>query len=192
MKRPASTPASTRRWVFQAVIVLVFALALSVVLLHFRKGLEGLGDLGYLGVAIIMLVNNATILLPAVGQAVLVASAQVLNPWLLGVAGGIGGAFGELTGYVLGRSGHGAIAESRLYHRVQQYMRWTGPVLFVFALTPLPFDVVGILAGTMRYPIWRFLFWTAIGKVLQMVILAVASYYAFGWVFRVFGIEPAG
>ena len=167
--------------------LVLFAVTLSTTLLYFRDFFERLGEWGYAGALLIMALNNATIVFPGIGHAFLIASAQTLDPWVLGLVGGIGAGLGEITGYILGRSGRGAISEHRLYKRAQDMMRWTGPTLFVFAATPLPFDVAGVIAGTMRYPLLRFLFWTGLGKIVQTTLIAVGSYYAIGWLYRLFG-----
>ena len=41
--------------------------------------------------------------------------AKELDPILLGVAAGIGGALGELTGYWLGAQGRGTMAGNRIF-----------------------------------------------------------------------------
>jgi uncharacterized membrane protein YdjX (TVP38/TMEM64 family) len=52
------------------------------------------------------------------------------------------------------------------------------PTLFLLALTPLPFDVAGILGGADRYPFGRFILWIGAGKVINTVLTAslVSSY----------------
>lgn len=165
--------------------VLALTLGISAAMVVYREPLGHLGMWGYPGVFLIMLVNNATVFLPALGQAFLAAAAQSLNPVLLGVVGGVGGAAGELTGYVLGRSGHRVMARTPLVRRLLRLRRrGLGPALFIFALTPLPFDVAGVIAGSVGYPVWRFLAWVGAGKILNTIAIAVASYYTIGWLSR--------
>jgi membrane protein YqaA with SNARE-associated domain len=166
---------------------LALTVGISVGLVVYREPLGHLGNWGYPGAFLIMLVNNATVFLPALGHAFLAAAAQSLNPLLLGTVGGVGAALGELTGYALGRSGHRVLARTPLVRRLLRLRRrGLGPALFIFALTPLPFDVAGVIAGSMRYPIWRFLGWVCAGKILNTIAIAVASYYAIGWLSRLF------
>ena len=169
--------------------MLAFSLLMAAFLVLFGELVERLGDWGYPGAFLIMLLNNATVILPAVGHALLVAAARGLgDPVLVGVVGGLGGTLGELTGYVLGMTGRRVVSMEGLDRRMQRIpRRLFGPALFVFAATPLPFDVAGILAGTMRYSLWRFLLWVGLGKVLNTVGIVVAGYYTVDWLKRLVG-----
>ena len=57
--------------------------------------------------------------------------------------------------------------------------------LFLFAATPLPFDVVGILAGTVRFPVWWFLLWVGAGKILNTIAIAMAARSTIAWLERI-------
>ena len=166
---------------------LALSIGVSVLLLAFPEPIDRLGGLGYAGAFLVMAVNNATILLPSLGHAFIVAAAQTLNPFLLGVAGGIGGGLGELTGYALGKAGYNVMGHYRAMQTIRRCSRGQhfGPVLFVFAATPLPMDVAGILAGASHYDIRRFMLWVGAGKVVNTILIAIASYYALGWLQRV-------
>lgn len=168
--------------------MVAFSVLIAGFLLVVREPLERLGEWGYAGTFVVMIVNNATIVLPAAGHAFVAAASQTLNPLLVGVVGGLGGALGELTGYAVGRTGRIAVPVAGLDERLRRIpRRLFGPALFVFAATPLPFDVAGILAGTMRYSVWRFLLWAGAGKVINTVGIALASRYTVEWLQRVFG-----
>ena len=165
----------------------VFSVLVAVFLLLAQERLKGLGDWGYAGAFAAMLVNNATIVLPAVGQIVVAGLSASLDPLLLGVVGGVGGTIGELTGYVLGVTGRRIVSAEVVDRRLRRIPRRAfGPALFLFAVTPLPFDVVGILAGTMRFPIWRFLLWVGAGKILNTVAIAFAARSTIAWLQRAF------
>jgi membrane protein YqaA with SNARE-associated domain len=45
------------------------------------------------------------------------------------------------------------------------------------AALPLPFDVVGLSAGITRYPVWRFLVYVALGKIVKVTYVATADGY---------------
>ena len=82
-----------------------------------------------------------------------------------------------------------AAGHYRVVRRLQGYShrRWVGPVLFVFAASPLPMDVAGIVAGTSRYSVWRFVAWVGAGKFLNTVLIALASYYTIDLLQMLFG-----
>ncbi len=169
--------------------MLLFSLGLALLALELREPVSALGRWGYLGVFVVMIINSATIILPSVGYAVLAASTQALNPVLVGIVGGLGATIGETTSYFLGRTGRSAMAGTGLLQRLllRSEGRWVGPVLFVFAALPLPFDIASIYAGTIHYPLHRYLLWVCPGKVIKTIMLAVGSYYAIGWLERIMG-----
>ena len=186
---PADPPRSRAARYLPLLAMAVFSVLVAVALLLAQDLLEGLGDWGYAGAFVAMLVNNATIILPAAGQLIVAGLSASLNPVLLGVVGGIGGTIGELTGYALGVTGRRIVSAENLDRRLRRVpRRLFGPALFVFAVTPLPFDVAGIAAGTLRYPIWPFLLWVGAGKILNTIAIAVAARFTIAWLERVFGL----
>ena len=94
---------------------------------------------------------------------------------------GAGGSLGVLSGYVLGRSGRGFTRNHRFLAKSEEWMKKRGLItVFLFSLLPfLPFDIVGIIAGALRFPIWKFLLACFIGKSILYIILIQA--FAWGW-----------
>jgi membrane protein YqaA with SNARE-associated domain len=103
----------------------------------------------------------------------------VFNPWIVGVVGGVGQALGELTGYMAGYSGQTLVDENPVYNRLTLWMQRHGILtIFVLALIPNPvFDLGGIAAGALRFPLWRFLMSCTAGKIVKNIIFALAGYY---------------
>ena len=140
------------------------------------------GSWGYLGVFLAELANSAVILVPTPGPAYAFAMGVTLDPLSLGLIGGVAAPLGELTGYMLGARGRHVVEGGRRYERFKALtMRWTGGALFTFALMPIPFDVAGVWAGAMRYPLWRFLVFVTPGKVLKVTSMALAGSYSVDW-----------
>jgi membrane protein YqaA with SNARE-associated domain len=136
---------------------------------------------GYLGVFLVSFIGNASIILPVPSFLAVFAAGSLLNPWFVGLAAGTGAALGELTGYALGIGGRKAL-ESRYKKEIgtaKRIMERYGmfPIIVLFAATPLPDDVVGILAGVIRYDIRKFLLAALAGKVLMNLGLAWAGFY---------------
>ena len=135
---------------------------------------------GYPGAFLISLVTNATVILPFPGIVVLFALGAACNPVFVGLAAGIGGTIGEMTCYLLGYSGRGVVENRRMYQRAVKWLkRWGSLTVFVFALTPLPFDVLGIGAGILRFPFWKFFIACWLGKTILYIAMALAGYW--GW-----------
>ena len=168
-----------------SVTVVVLVVALSIALfLFFRQNpenIEGLESYGYAGAFLISLVSTATVILPAPGVLLLIAIGAICNPILVGLVGAAGGSIGELSGYVLGRGGRGFANQNRILLKAEGWMKKRGFLtVFLFSLIPfLPFDIVGIVAGALRFPIWKFLLASFIGKTILYIILIQAG--SWGW-----------
>jgi uncharacterized membrane protein YdjX (TVP38/TMEM64 family) len=149
-----------------------------------------LGHYGYLGAFLISMIGNATIVLPVPTFMLVVAFGASFNPFLVGVVSGLGGAIGEMTCYLLGFSGRGVVENRKLYDRAVRWLeKWGALTVFVFAVTPSPFDVIGIVAGLLRYPFWKFFLASLVGKMIKYIVLALAG--AWGWDFITRGMGPA-
>jgi len=164
------------------IIMVLLVVAITVVLFLFRDRVAGLGSYGYLGAFLISLVSNATIILPVPGIIALFALATTLNPVLVALVGAAGGTLGEITGFLAGYGGRGIVKRrGRTYALTENWMRrWGGWAIFVFAAAPIPLlDIAGVVAGIIRYPLWRFLLIAWVGKSIKYVVLVLAG--AWGW-----------
>jgi len=153
------------------------------------------GEWGYLGLFLINFIGSATIILPTPAFVVVFAMGAVLNPWLVGIVSGAGAALGELTGYAIGRGVKEVSKEVRdkkhekWLKRAEKWAQKHGifPVLILFAATPLPDDVLGLLGGFIGYDLKKFLMASFIGKVIMNVALAWGGFYGIGWILQMFG-----
>lgn len=164
--------------------IIVFVIVITVLLFMFRDKVSELGNYGYLGAFIISLVANATVILPMPGLAILIGLGASFNPILIALFGAIGGAIGELSGYIIGRSGRVITSENKWYRRAEKWMQQKRGflTLFLFALLPfLPLDVAGLVAGVSRYPIWKFFLACTLGKVILYVIMIYTGDWAWDW-----------
>ncbi|OGO06881.1 MAG: hypothetical protein A2Y73_00210 [Chloroflexi bacterium RBG_13_56_8] len=157
-----------------SLMAVLFAIAITVAILAFRQQLRALAGLGYLGVFLISILGNATIILPVPSLALVFAGGSVLNPLLVGVIAGLGEPLGELTGYVAGYGGSVAIEDGARFERIKRWMERRGFLtLFVLSAIPNPvFDLAGIAAGVLRFPITKFLVACWLGKTLKTVTIA--------------------
>ena len=140
---------------------------------------------GYFGVFVVSLITSSTIIFPLPGAAVIFAAGAVLNPLGVAVAAGLGASFGELTGYGLGWCCSKTITKkySRQFaHMKKLFKRWGGDaVIFVFAVLPLPFDVIGIFCGNIGWDMKRFFAVMLPGKIIKFAVVAYVGYYSLGW-----------
>jgi membrane protein DedA with SNARE-associated domain len=172
----------------QALTIVVVLLALGVAL-YFRDRLEELEQYGYAAVFLVGLIGDATVVLPLPGLAFIFVMGGIFNPWSVGIAGGVGQALGELTGYMAGYSGQTLVDENPIYDRLAQWMQRYGSLtIFVLAVIPNPlFDVGGVVAGALRFPAWKFLTSCVTGKVIKSIVFAMAGYYGIEAIFRLIG-----
>ena len=142
----------------------------------------GLGAYGYLGVFIVAVIGNATVFLPVPGIAMVFASGSVLNPLIVGLVSGVGEPLGELTGYMAGFGGSAVFEERDRYERLKGWMKRHGFLtLLVLSAIPNPlFDLAGMTAGALKYPVWKFLLACWIGKTVKAVAIAFLGHASLG------------
>jgi membrane protein YqaA with SNARE-associated domain len=158
-------------------LLMFFAVAgITVAMFIYQKEIARLQNWGYLGAFVISIAANATVVLPMPGLIVLVPMGAAFNPLYIGLAAGVGGAMGEMTAYVAGYSGRGIWQENKWYVRAVAWLKkWGMPVIFLFAVTPLPLDVMGMAAGNLRYPAWKYYTACLPGKIIKYVAMAYAG-----------------
>lgn len=159
------------------VISLVFVIGLTVALLLNADKVKQLGAYGYPGIFLVSLLGNATLILPVPGIFVTAAMGAVFNPFWVAIVAGLGAGLGELTGYMTGFSGRAVVDKRGWHERLVGWMRKYGDVtILVLAFIPNPlFDVAGIIAGALKLPLWRYLLWSCLGKILKMLMFSYAG-----------------
>jgi len=153
---------------------------------------------GIPGVFVVSLVSASSLFFFPVADVMYIPwSVEVgLKPVEVGVAAGVASAIGELVAYAVGRLSKNVLSLEKwmvrkrkgipphtLYFAVGRRIKrhtdpqeWTSRYGFwaipVFAFTPLPMDLLGIVMGYMRYNMGLFFLGTLIGKVLRCLVLA--------------------
>lgn len=147
---------------------------------------------GYPAVFIVGFLGSFTLFIPSPTFIVVFILASTLNPLVLGLIAGAGAAVGETTSYA---AGYGvrklAKKQRKKLDEIRKLFQKYHPdvVIFVFSATPLPFDFVGILCGTINYDRRRFFIVTLLGKIVKYLFIAYAGFYGINWVIDYFGIE---
>lgn len=166
-------------------LMILMAVALSVGLFIFARNfsdkVKELAGFGYLGVFVVSLVSSATVILPMPGALVVFSLVAALNPVLVALAASTGGIIGEITGYMAGYGGHGIAHGSVMHLRAERWMKRRGSwAIFFFAAVPLlPFDIAGLVAGALRYSLWKFMLIGWLGKSIKFIAVVYAM--AWGW-----------
>lgn len=175
----------TGKRVFSLLILLLVIGITSSIFLFYQNVPDRFDDLknfGYLGAFLISLLLNATVILPVGNIIILFTLGGILPlPIVVGLAGGIGAAIGETTGYLAGYSGRTVISRKvKTYVRMEYWLKRWGPLtVFVLSLMPLVFDLVGIAAGALRFPFWKFLLFCWLGRTILYITIALLG--AWGW-----------
>ncbi len=156
-----------------AVVMIAFTAGLIYLMWilqsHFKVSLRQYDILAYFIVFVVTLLASCTIVLPAPGAAIVIAAASVWNPVIVAIVASVGSTLGELTGYYAGYLGEKIIIDEQnpTYQWAVKWMNrygiWT--VLVIAAIPLVLFDVVGLIAGALRLPLWKFLLACWIGRV---------------------------
>ncbi|MGQ9680922.1 MAG: YqaA family protein [Anaerolineae bacterium] len=159
------------------ILSLLLAAAITAAIFYFRDVLVRFAAYGYLGLFVITLVGNATVILPVPGLVAVYAAGGAFNPWIVGLVAGVAQALGEMTGYLAGYGGGAALAKRPNYARVRGWMEQRGFLtILVLSFIPNPlFDVAGITAGALRMPLGEFLLACLIGKTAKSLLVALAG-----------------
>ena len=178
-------------WVQQKhlrILALAVVVGIIVVAVLYRDRLtdpERIAEtLGYTGIFIISLTGSGAIVLPLPSTAAIFAGGVFLTPIYVGLVAGVAEAMGEVTGYALGYGGQGLVENSRFYRRIERWLKRRGGLaIMLFSIIPNPlFDLLGVAAGALRYPLLRFLFYAWIGKTIKDIGLAYAGFLGASWV----------
>jgi membrane protein YqaA with SNARE-associated domain len=158
---------------------------------------------GYLGVFLISLLGATSIFVPIPYTVVIfiLGSLQdafgnwVFEPLWIAVAAGAGAAIGEFSGYLLGVGGRKVISgkyKKRMDFLTKLFKKYGPIAIFVFALTPLPDDLLFIPLGVMRYSLLRAFVPAILGKFFSNLIIAYSGRLSLEIVKSLFGLEGEG
>ena len=144
---------------------------------------------GYAGAFLISIFGNFTIFFPVPFTITIYAFGATLNPLLLGLVCGIGSTVGEFSAYLIGVGGRKVIEgryEERLESAKRLIQRYGATIIFLFALLPLPDDVILIPLGVLRYDLKKALGAMFLGKTIMLTFVAYAGRYSYSFVKDIF------
>jgi len=171
---------------YQTIIWTVVVVSVLSGTIAWLGGWLDVQDAGYWGAFLVNLVGSAAVVVPVPGLAAVCAAVAPdlgLNLVILAVACAAGSTIGELTGYLAGFGSQGMMQKSRYYSRIRGWVvRRGGLALFILAVIPNPlFDIGGIAAGSLGYPISRFFLWVGLGKLIKFLIVAYTCRQSISW-----------
>jgi len=146
----------------------------------------------YFGIFLISLIGASSIFFPIPYTVVIFALGGVFEPVWIAVAAGIGSAVGEFSGYLLGFGGRRVIGQKykkKMEFLMKLFDRFGPIVIFVFALTPLPDDLLFIPLGVIRYSLVRALIPALVGKICMNFIVAYSGRFSVQIIRNIFGVE---
>ncbi|MCS7368460.1 MAG: VTT domain-containing protein [archaeon GBS-70-058] len=135
---------------------------------------------GYIGALVVSILGNFLpfIPIPYLIAIYYMASYMPVDPIILGIAAGIGGAIGKSVIYLLGFEGGKIIITEGKRRQIEKFKEMLGKygaiAVFFVTVTPSPDDIVIIPLGLVRYSFIKFFIATALGKILLSI--AVASF----------------
>nr|MDO8110709.1 VTT domain-containing protein [Candidatus Sigynarchaeota archaeon] len=122
-------------------------------------------------------VNAGTLPAPPLGA---------MYPIVLGIISGLGAGIGEVTSYIAGRlfARSKKLVDSELGRKFDS-MRQTFEkhpktipfIVFLFAVTPLPDDVILVPFGVMKYSYWKTIIPCMLGKMVMCTLLTVLGFF---------------
>lgn len=152
---------------------------------------------GYLGIFFISLIGSMSLFIPIPYPIVIFTMGGLpgFDPIWIAVAAGFGSAIGEFSGYLIGVGGRKAIGQK--YRKKMDFLmklfKKFGPIaIFLFALTPLPDDLLFIPLGVMRYSLLRAFIPALIGKFFSNLIIAYSGRWSIEIISTIFGLEGEG
>jgi membrane protein YqaA with SNARE-associated domain len=151
---------------------------------------------GYLGIFFISLLGAMSIFVPIPYTVVIfiLGGLQTFDPLWIAVAAGLGSAIGEFSGYLLGAGGRKVIGDKykkKMDFLTKLFKKYGAITIFIFALTPLPDDLLFIPLGVMRYSLLRAFIPALLGKFFSNLIIAYSGRLSLEIVKSLFGVEGA-
>ena len=153
-------------------------------LVLWATGTFNIETVGYTSIFFLSFIAAALIFLPVSALAsVCVAVVVDLNPFVVAVVAASAESIGELTGYLAGMGGKSFFEHKRFYLRFKNlFEKYSFLCLLIGSAIPNPlFDVLGVAAGSILYPVRKFLLLVFIGKTLKFTWVGLSCYYGATW-----------
>ena len=142
-------------------------------------------ELGVLGVFAVSFIGSSSIFFPIPYQILFfwMGANTQYNVYLIVAAAGAGSALGEMVGYMTGYAAKRIFSESRrrrfdaMLKILLKHKRIWPLLIFLFALTPLPDDVLFIPLGLVHFGFFRAFIPCLLGKTLMFYLIVAGGRY---------------
>jgi membrane protein DedA with SNARE-associated domain len=176
-----------KRQTIVTVAIIVAIVLVSILMIVFQDQIKELREWGYVGLFLVAFFASAAMFAPVPGLVFLGASAKVMDPLAAAVVFAVGASLGELSGYLVGMRGQSAVQKTKWHERMERWiLKYGGIVIVILGFIPnILIDVAGMVAGALKMPWYKFLFWVFLGKVPKCLLITFGVSFALKW----FGVQ---
>lgn len=121
---------------------------------------------GYFGVFVFNLFSGP-------GMFLLPVLARRMNVVALAFFSALGMAFNDTVSWAVGANGEEILPAGEKVEKVRKGIQKYGPwALLGWSLIPFPYDLIGLVAGYMKIPYWKYLLPTFSGKFIRFLLIS--------------------
>jgi len=147
---------------FGAITTVILSL---IILFGIFMNENSLENYKLIGVFLAALFSHLTIIARGLFAPLFLSLTESYSPVILGLTAGLGGAFGELTAYYWGLGIKEALNPSERKDPLPKWVEKYGLIIaLIFASSPLPDTPIMLLAGSLRFPLWKLMLIQMAGK----------------------------
>ena len=158
----------------KSITILVFLISIILVAFFFSDFIIKYAGIGYVGVFLACFLSNASVLLPTPGLIIVMQYSLILSPMFTILVGALGGATGELIGYIGGKNAGNIIKINTDMFLFKLLKKFPTIMIVIFSCIPLVlFDIIGVLAGIIKINVIKFWLACFIGKTIQLSIIVL-------------------
>jgi len=149
-----------------------------------------LANMGYVGIFILSAIGTSSIFFNAAYYSLIYAmgATPIYNTKILIVSSSLGASLGNFVNYFIGYGTSKLIVKTKYFKYFEFAQKWfkKSPFLTIifFLFTPLPDDIIGIVAGSTHYEKKKFYLACLIGKVIQTSLLIYTGKFSYDYLFN--------
>jgi membrane protein YqaA with SNARE-associated domain len=141
---------------------------------------SSLEDYRLMGVFLAALFSHLTIIARGLFAPLFLSLTEFYNPVTLGLTAGLGGALGELTAYYWGLGIRETLNPDGRKDPLPKWAEKYGLIIaLIFASSPLPDTPIMLLAGSIRFPLWKLMLIQMTGKTTFYSLGAIIGGFIF-------------